>query len=521
MKLNMQLLCSALKDYSPTAQIGTCTDLYLNGARLWDGNISALKANYVYVTTAECLMSCEDFGELTDVICVGSNRFLFHKFLGRTNIIAVDAPVQLLDLFNQVAEIFDMFSGFEREFLLALADHKSIDELLQIASNFFDNPMILLDKSMMRVAVVSDRNGKHMDEENWKSILKDGHVETDALKIMAYRISQEGDKSTASHKKAHFDSVHPTRYSSIAAPIWDEEQKMIGVLLVPEEFNKLNQGFLGIADFIAEHLSGKLVQIEQQYKNRYSSLEQFWGNLLKGLAPSKEFSRFQLSQLGWLPEDHYIVCTVELNESESIGAFHNYGAKLLKSILGDCFYLVFEAKQVFIINVERYPMREETLNRLNQALLNRETYAGMSMQAHGLALIDSQYTLALEALRIGKKQKINGNLFHYEDIVENHIIDMAIRPANMMAMCLPNMLALYQSDVQNGTEYINTLYVYLRNERSPLKTANQLFIHRNSLMYRMEKINNLLQCDYENIRLRTHLLISCKILRYYYWDMTD
>ena len=47
------------------------------------------------------------------------------------------------------------------------------------------------------------------------------------------------------------------RYSAISAPVWDHDNQ-IATLLIPEEFDKMSDGLLDIADFVSEHLRNSI-----------------------------------------------------------------------------------------------------------------------------------------------------------------------------------------------------------------------------------------------------------------------
>ena len=51
--------------------------------------------------------------------------------------------------------------------------------------------------------------------------------------------------------------------------------------------------------------------------------------------------------------------------------------------------------------------------------------------------------------------------------------------------------ALLRYDRERGTKLVQTLAVLLRNDRSPSRTAAELFIHRQTLVYRMRRIEEL------------------------------
>lgn len=54
-----------------------------------------------------------------------------------------------------------------------------------------------------------------------------------------------------------------------------------------------------------------------------------------------------------------------------------------------------------------------------------------------------------------------------------------------------NLGALHQQDQQKNTRYVHTLKVFLENDRAWEKTAKQLHIHKQTLVYRMQKIQEI------------------------------
>ena len=62
----------------------------------------------------------------------------------------------------------------------------------------------------------------------------------------------------------------------------------------------------------------------------------------------------------------------------------------------------------------------------------------------------------------------------------------------------PYFRRLYDYDLENRTEYLPTLVSYLQHNCRVQETAAALYVHRNSLQYRIKKIEELL-----NIRIAT------------------
>lgn len=58
--------------------------------------------------------------------------------------------------------------------------------------------------------------------------------------------------------------------------------------------------------------------------------------------------------------------------------------------------------------------------------------------------------------------------------------------------CDKRLQKLEEYDSANNTELINTFLAYYMNGYNATKTADSLYIHRNTLQYRLSKINELL-----------------------------
>ena len=72
----------------------------------------------------------------------------------------------------------------------------------------------------------------------------------------------------------------------------------------------------------------------------------------------------------------------------------------------------------------------------------------------------------------------------------------------------PLVFCLGKRDRQEKTDFVNTLREYLLCERSTRRAAEHLFIHRNTLQYRINAIKDLNMVDLEDDYERQYLLLS-------------
>ena len=66
-------------------------------------------------------------------------------------------------------------------------------------------------------------------------------------------------------------------------------------------------------------------------------------------------------------------------------------------------------------------------------------------------------------------------------------------------------------DREHNADLLHTLRVYFRCNGNTIEAARQLFLHRNSLQYRLERIEGLLQCDLKDPQTRLALNLAVEM----------
>ena len=76
------------------------------------------------------------------------------------------------------------------------------------------------------------------------------------------------------------------------------------------------------------------------------------------------------------------------------------------------------------------------------------------------------------------------------------------------------LLLLLEHDRKNDADLMNTLFEYLENAENMQKTAAALYIHKNTLAYRMNRIREIMGNDLSGSWDKFLLLLSYRILMY-------
>lgn len=111
-----------------------------------------------------------------------------------------------------------------------------------------------------------------------------------------------------------------------------------------------------------------------------------------------------------------------------------------------------------------------------------------------------------------KAQETGKELCQFDSCALDYLLESCLGSITLDAALSPGLRALREQDASRGTEYTRTLFVYLRNEMSVVHTAQELFIHRSSLLKRLDKIQRLLGDSLQDPRKRLYYRICLELM---------
>ena len=141
-----------------------------------------------------------------------------------------------------------------------------------------------------------------------------------------------------------------------------------------------------------------------------------------------------------------------------------------------------------------------------QTLTKNKLIFGISYPFLDFANLKLYYQQALLSMQTAKSQK--KTLMDFEEIFSSALRKNLPTNSGLSAMVHPDILLLLSMDRKNSTDYATTLYVYLLCGCNSRETARILSIHRNTLLYRMDKIRTFCTLSLDNLQNRQILFIS-------------
>lgn len=147
------------------------------------------------------------------------------------------------------------------------------------------------------------------------------------------------------------------------------------------------------------------------------------------------------------------------------------------------------------------------------SLLQRERLtAGLSDPFRELLELERYYRQAVTALAYHKKLRAGGSLALYNYYKLSELVALLPPGEERIRLCSIEVRKIAQYDLEHNTAYLSTLYHYIDTGKSLKQTARRLFVHRNTIHYRIQKIKELFQVDLDDPHMNVLHHVSCSIL---------
>jgi len=118
---------------------------------------------------------------------------------------------------------------------------------------------------------------------------------------------------------------------------------------------------------------------------------------------------------------------------------------------------------------------------------------------------------AVKLLKMGKEKN---KIISYSDIGIYRLLFQVDKHEEMKEFYQETLGNLIDYDLENSNNLLDTLKVYIEQSGNLPKTAELLFIHKNTLIYRIHRIEEILQCDFKNINHLVNISTALKIGRF-------
>lgn len=120
---------------------------------------------------------------------------------------------------------------------------------------------------------------------------------------------------------------------------------------------------------------------------------------------------------------------------------------------------------------------------------------------------------AIHACNTSPGEKETPNVKSFSEVFTAYVVDVLRKNDADTTLMHPKLTALQEYDQEHGASLIETLEAYLRMGKNAAHTAHLLNVHRNSLLYRLNRIRDIADIDFDDGEEMLRLLLNLQMIR--------
>lgn len=481
MKISLTLICEWLGRYEPELH-GHGNGMHLSEVRLYQ----------------EGPVQYESVPSASEVLYLGTEDQFFHS--GGKRIICKNEKEYIVlqsgnlpEVLNSVLEAFSYYARWEEECAKRISAGCSLSDILDIAEVLLRRPVQVVDGAQVIIGFSSGFM-QFQNSPKWMEMIQRSGLPADVLSIFNQKYRNTFEQKETFYIPA---DIFPTAAWCRHIFFEDERFATMIVLVSEREFSK---GELQLIEPVALQVRAWIEWNNQSDES--ASETSFLARLLDGMPNAGEELETRLESAGWKRN-----CQKQIYVASFISQYF-YMEALLSRLLNEhsagVYAIPYQKKLVILCNndkLDHYSFRED----LQQFLRQNNYYAAYSLPFLDLNHAEQAYRQTCQTLMLS--EPVVGRLYSSTENAMQYITSI-VQESSDLDLIHPAVNEIKQYDQQHHTDYYETLFTYLKNERNHQITSQELFIHRNTLFKRLKRIEELWPLDYENADLRFYLLYS-------------
>lgn len=515
--LNILYLVNALKNTILEQEIGTRESEAFQGIILLK-NQSKLLGNYLYVGNLSdglrLLEKCRpDFPVTMFLSAEDVNQVQLPK--GTVHNLVVSA-LDIFDIYNRVNILVQNYHFWSRTLREALCSGAGLPQLLEKASDMLQCQIFVLNPGFRLIA----GGGKlYFEEPISQELQTNGYLSYESSR----RFLAEGSlfapgklyrQIRVPSVTYHICEVRHNHYNLALLLLparqnlehLDLRHLLLELAGITENYLLNDQGTFLEQDALCSSFIQDIVEEHLTDATEIANRIQFLPHKIKAFA-AFILIRFDVAQL---PDPPY-----------------SYILRTLGELFPETNMAVYRNDIVILYSQTERPLKELDFDYEKLAVLleNYHAYAGISNASRHRLRLRTLYMLADKSIHLGRSLHRKGlpeRIFSYEDYSLYYIVSLCATQYmelhhhdDLIYLIHPSIIKIHRYDTTHKTNLRDVLYYYLLCGCSLNRTAAAMYMHRNTVLNKLNRINEIAEIPLEDGYTQQRMIMSCIIIRYY------
>lgn len=384
-----------------------------------------------------------------------------------------------------------------------------IEQALFNIAEVINDPLLLLDEDTNLIAYENVDDNK----VNLSSLIKMSYgysVFTDLQKNYLIDYYKE------THFKAHSIKVEKNgKNIEVAVLPIEIHKQLFGFIAIPQTVVYLNYTDYRILENVVSILGIHLLQDRLQSENIKHSQNNFASNVLLNSANSEDMTKYYCDIYGFDYTKKRVCINVDIDgffdmTYDKRSVIQDSMIRIKNLVARDnnvnCFYtylrsnfIIYCMFQQNVSDVDIYEKVQSVAESLHEHLEIKgyKHFIGISSVGTRISHITGSFKQSIDVIPLGRKLNSENVIYKYRDMLVYNLM-RSLDYDQLYGIYSSTVKTLDEYDKENNTEFLLTLETYISHCKNISKSADALYLHRNTMLYRIDKIKDILMMDFDD-----------------------
>lgn len=372
---------------------------------------------------------------------------------------------------------------------------KNLNEIIAGLYSIIHNPIAVINRDFQLVACHSPFL---FDDETRNESIRMGYVNYSTYKKIRETLKVEDASKIVTTLSSN---------RRLIINLKNERNEILGLLIILEVETKLE---LISDDFIKilSELTKKYIY-DQNFAKTNDNIKSFFTSLLDNTFTDKTIFLQKIKDLKIDLKNPYYLLILDFNEQFNEGSKIETESFLLSLIKKQIIATTYKNGDYVLLIKDK--LNEETIIKINDFLFKMRFYMIVSNRIVDLYSINNIFIEEYKIFTL--LQKTVGDYLLYD--LANFLPFLPLisyKKEELINFINEDIYQIFLYDQANKSEFIDTIYLYLLTNKSLNETAKRLYIHKNTITYRLEKIKELFTLDFLDYNKNINYIFSIHIL---------
>lgn len=461
-------------------------------------------ADHLYIGPTALIPAKEQIPDGTSFLCCGSVPFSMEE-RPRFNLIVVEEEVPVYALFNSVQQIVTKYNHWQRKLENALQTNAPLQEFVDFSTEVIGWPIAIIDVAQSTLAI---SDFEESDDPIWID-QKKGYIRTS---LLVQDSVQNEDVEASSGPVQLYSTISKRILLSQAIRVRNHTVAFLSAhrpKAGTERFPRCTEQLL---EYLAKAVAKRMESNDSYQNSRGFILDCLITDLIDEKITDRESIEDRLKFACWEGYVTSRIYSIRLREENPNKASLRSMMEQLESLLLYAKALYYKGSIVVLQQLHGAdPLAED--GRFIQWLRAHNAVCGTSNAFSDYGQMAAYYMQAKKADYFGSILQPGNCVYAYQDYIQEHIYEILSQSADLRMFIHPDVQQLMRHNKTRDYIY-DTLRCLIKNDFNIINTSKEMFVHKNTLSYRIHQIEDLANFSFNDPNVRAILTASIGILSY-------